>query len=156
MGCRAVVFITWLFSDGWIDYMSRLAFKAILILSTVLVVQAVTGAEQDELVSRAIVQLGANQYADREAASRQLAAMGVVAINQLTRAARGDDPELHGLRRVGPRARVHQVERRERHRAVPRGAARLLGGHLALGGRVEAQARGAAAGERRPAHDAVV
>ena len=60
MGCRTVVFITWLFFDGWIDYMSRLAFKAILILSTVLVVQAVTGAEQDELVSRAIVQLGAN------------------------------------------------------------------------------------------------
>ena len=57
--------------------MSQLASQAILILATVLVVQAVTGAEQtstekDGLVSRAIAQLGANQYADREAASRQL------------------------------------------------------------------------------------
>ena len=84
--------------------MSQLASQAILILSTVLVVQAVTGTEQtgagqtgtgkDGLVSRAIAQLGANQYADREAASRQLTAMGVVAINQLTRAAQGDDPEI--------------------------------------------------------------
>ena len=79
--------------------MSQLASQAILILSTVLVMQAVTGAEQtgaekDGLVSRAIAQLGANQYADREAASRQLTAMGEVAINQLTRAAQGDDPEI--------------------------------------------------------------
>jgi hypothetical protein len=79
--------------------MSQLASQAILILATVLVVQAVTGAEQtstekDGLVSRAIAQLGANQYADREAASRQLAAMGVGAINQLTRAAQGDDTEI--------------------------------------------------------------
>ena len=50
--------------------MYRLAPQVVLILLTVLVLQAVDGAEQDERVSRAIAQLGANQYADRESASR--------------------------------------------------------------------------------------
>ena len=53
--------------------MYRLAPQVVLILLTVQVLQAVDGAEQDERVSRAIAQLGANQYADRESASRQLA-----------------------------------------------------------------------------------
>ena len=59
--------------------MYRLAPQVVLILLTVLVLQAVDGAEQDERVSRAIAQLGADQYADRESASRQLALMGVIA-----------------------------------------------------------------------------
>ena len=74
--------------------MLRLAPKVVLVLLTVLVLQAVDGSEQDERVSRAIAQLGASQYADREAASRQLAAMGVIAVDQLVHAARGNDSEV--------------------------------------------------------------
>ena len=74
--------------------MYRLAPQVVLILLTVPVLQAVDGAEQDERVSRAIAQLGANQYADRESASRQLALMGVIAVDQLVHAARGNDSEV--------------------------------------------------------------
>ena len=74
--------------------MYRLAPQVVLVLLTVLVLQAVDGAEQDERVSRAIDQLGADQYADRESASSQLAAMGIVAVEQLVQAARGNDSEV--------------------------------------------------------------
>ena len=74
--------------------MYRLAPQVVLILLTVPVLQAVDGAEQDERVSRAIAQLGANQYADRESASRQLTLMGVIAVDQLAHAARGNDSEV--------------------------------------------------------------
>ena len=74
--------------------MYRIAPQIVLILLTVLVLQVVDGAEQDERVSRAIAQLGANQYADRESASRQLALMGVIAVDQLVHAARGNDSEV--------------------------------------------------------------
>ena len=74
--------------------MYRLAFQVVLVVLTVLVLQAVDGAEQDERVSRAIDQLGADQYADRESASSQLAAMGIIAVDQLVHAARGNDSEV--------------------------------------------------------------
>ena len=73
--------------------MYRLAPQVVLVLLTVLVLQAVDGAEKDERVSRAIDQLGADQYADRESASSQLAA-GIIAVEQLVQAARGNDSEV--------------------------------------------------------------
>jgi len=74
--------------------MYRLAPQVVLVLLTVLVLQAVDGAEQNERVSRAIDQLGADQYADRESASSQLAAMGIIAVDQLVHAAQGNDSEV--------------------------------------------------------------
>jgi len=74
--------------------MYRLAPQVVLVLLTVLVLQAVDGAEQDDRVSRAIDQLGADQYADRESASSQLAAMGIIAVEQLVQATRGNDSEV--------------------------------------------------------------
>ncbi len=74
--------------------MYRLTPQVVLVLLTVLVLQAVDGAEKDERVSRAIDQLGADQYADRESASSQLATMGIIAIEQLVQAARGNDSEV--------------------------------------------------------------
>lgn len=74
--------------------MYRLTPQVVLVLLTVLVLQAVDGAEKDERVSRAIDQLGADQYADRESASSQLATMGIIAVEQLVQAARGNDSEV--------------------------------------------------------------
>jgi hypothetical protein len=115
--------------------MLRLAPQVVLVLLTVLVLQAVDGSEQDERVSRAIAQLGASQYADREAASRQLAAMGVIAVDQLL----VQQPQSHflGLHAPADRQLLHPLQRAalkqllDRHIDLHR-VERLLATHVRL------------------------
>jgi hypothetical protein len=94
-------------------------------------------SETEAVISTAIEQLGAEQFAAREAASQRLAAAGAAAVNPLVAAAAGADPE-RALRAVDILRQLLACDDAELVAAAEAGLETLAGQHdLAIAQRAE-------------------